>query len=140
MVVMRLKEKLAHLQELSGLKGTEIARRSGVPASRWSEWKDAEKNRQPSLYQASAVAKVFSAALGIPVPLDYLADDAADEPPPPPFTEDERRVVELMRALRLDRDTALRRLAFDVDARGIEALPGKGRREQPKPSRARRSG
>ena len=58
----------------------------------------------PDLHEAAKLAKFFG------VELNYLADDALDEPPPSEFSGWERSVIDLVRALELEKGEVLRRL------------------------------
>jgi transcriptional regulator with XRE-family HTH domain len=60
--------------------------------------------RIPDLQESARLAKLFDVDLG------YLADDEMDDPPASEFAEWERGVIELIRAMGLDRREATRRL------------------------------
>lgn len=95
---MKLPEKLALLVK----NQSALSRKTGISQSAISEM--ISEGRRPYFDQMVEIAR----ALG--VSLDFLADDEMDEQPVSEFTDDERWVVELVRALRLDRDEVARRL------------------------------
>lgn len=102
MARMRLKEKLPWLMEQKGIKPAELSKMTGIPAPRFSEWKDPKGKRSPTLEQAKRIAR----ALG--VSLDYLADDSLDEPPNPELNAEDREILRIAR--RLGYEQALDRL------------------------------
>ncbi len=77
------------------MKPAELARVTGIPAQRFTEWKEAkpEKPRLPTLPQAFKIARALD------VPLDYLADDQQDDPPPAALSEEDDRILEIARSL-----------------------------------------
>lgn len=140
---MRLAEKLPMLMNQRGLKAADLARLTGIPSQRFTEWKDAtpDRPRAPTLAQALRVAR----ALG--VSLDYLADDEQDQPPTPAVTDEERVILDMVHTLGVAE--AKRRLlqALPPPPAGIDIQPGAdipaARREVPpsrKFGRSRRSG
>lgn len=100
---MTFAEKLEMLRKRRGMSQGEVAAAIGAYQSRVSEWAGGDK--WPKLPQAFRLAGVLG------VSLDYLADDTLDEPPAPPISDDDIAVVDLFRALGIERAEALRRLA-----------------------------
>jgi hypothetical protein len=87
--------------------------------NRISEWKDGQG--EPMLRRAYRMARLLE------VPLEHLADDALEEPPAPAeLTGDERAILDLYRALGLDRAEGLRRLATPAPPGGPPARGPKG--------------
>jgi transcriptional regulator with XRE-family HTH domain len=101
---MELKEKLPMLIRKRGLKQADVARITGIPAARFTDWKDPASGRTPTLEQALRVAR----ALG--VPLDYLADPEQDDPPAPALSDAEREIIAFVR--RIGVETAWSRLGL----------------------------
>jgi transcriptional regulator with XRE-family HTH domain len=101
---MEFGKKLPLLIRSRGLKAAEVARLTGIPAPRFTDWKDPDSGRAPTLGQALRLARVLG------VPLDYLADDDADDPPPV-LSPAEQQAVTLTRALALSVEEVARRLA-----------------------------
>lgn len=100
---MRLVVKAINLAKSRRINQAEFARQIGVDPSRLSEWK--KDQGKPSIDIALRMARTLG------VSLDYLADDAQDEPPATSeISEWERAVLDLIHALGLDRQEALRRL------------------------------
>src|SRR5512135_1331206 len=82
---MELPEKLKSLMRRRGLSQTRLARLIGRHQTTVGAW--CRGVNCPTLEDGRLLAD----ALG--VPLDYLADDEADEPKPPEFTADERQLI-----------------------------------------------
>lgn len=81
---------------------SEMSRRTGIAQSALSEASSGK--RRLYVDQAFLIARVLG------VPLDFLADDAQDEPPAE-LSADEWAVLDLYRAIGLNRQEALRRLS-----------------------------
>src|SRR4051812_46954535 len=98
---MRFADKLGKLIEERQTSQTRLMRETGIAQSAISAMKRGEQ--RPYLWQAQKLAR----ALG--VPLDYLADDDADDPPAPAvtLTEDERLLLARAREVGLIRAYAL---------------------------------
>lgn len=79
-----------------------LAQRVGVSQNLVSLWMRGMS--VPDLPTSAKIAKLFDVDLG------YLADDAQDDPPASEFSESERALIELVRAMGLDRREATRRL------------------------------
>lgn len=82
---MELPEKLRRLMKLRGLSQAKLASVVGRHQTTISAWCRGENI--PTL----ADGRMLADALG--VPLDYLADDGADEPKPPEFSAEERQLI-----------------------------------------------
>lgn len=93
---------------------SDLARRVGVSKNTTGRW----LSGQTRPYEESLVrlARVLDLSL------DYLADDALDEPPAPALSEDERTVLEVYRALRLDAQAAIRGLTAAARQEAVESL------------------
>ena len=101
-VVMEFPEKLAKLIADSGMNQSRLSRHTGIAQSAISEMTVGK--RRPYLDQGFRIAR----AIG--VPLDYLADDEAQEPPGPALSDDEEVILKIVRALNLDVDAVIRAL------------------------------
>lgn len=101
--IMTFPEKLYHWIQLRGMTQGAVARKSGLAASAITDMTAGK--RRPYMDQAFRLARVLD------VPLDYLADDSIDDVMAPEVSDDERAVIDLLRALNLDKSEALRRLA-----------------------------
>lgn len=105
--VMDLARKIEFLISRDGLTQSHVARTVGADPARVSEWTNGKG--KPSLRQALTLSRLFR------VPLAYLADDEATDPTPE-VTDDERFVLDVLRALAIPRDEAIRRLATGTAA------------------------
>jgi len=131
-------EKIEKLLAAKGWKQNAFEKAAVLAENRISEWKDGEG--EPTLRQALRIARLLQ------VPLEYLADDSLDEPlPSTGVTPDEAAILDLFRALRLDKAEGLRRLASPPSGQQQAARhshgspPGRGKPEdQIKEGRRRR--
>lgn len=82
---MNLPEKLRRLMKMRGLSQTRLARAIGRHQTTVGAW--CRGVNSPTLEDGRLLADALN------VPLDYLADDSADEPKPPEFTADERQLI-----------------------------------------------
>lgn len=95
--------KLKALMKRHRYSQQDVADRVDVSQSLVSLW--TKGDRVPDLPTAAKLAKLFDVGLA------YLADDAQDEPPAmSEISEWERAVLDLIHALGIDRQEALRRL------------------------------
>lgn len=103
--------KICRTIERSGFRRVDVARRTGVPPQRITEWCDENSKRRPTLEQAMRLARTLR------VPLEWLADpEAGPEPPVPAYTEGERIVLSAYRRTGLAPDEAVRWLWLGRDA------------------------
>lgn len=101
--VMEFSKKLKLLAGKHRYSQATLAQQIGVSQNLVSLWMRGAST--PDLYQAAKISEV----LGVDV--NYLANDAQDDPTPPELSDGERAAVDLIRAMRLDKQEALRRLA-----------------------------
>ena len=95
-------EKLKTLMKRHRYSQTDVAKGVDVSQSLVSLWTKGKS--VPTLDDAVRLAKFLG------VGLDFLGDDAQDDPPVSEFSESERALIELVRAMGLDRREATRRL------------------------------
>ena len=95
-------EKLKALMKRHRYSQTDVAKGVDVSQSLVSLWTKGKS--VPALDDAARLAKFLG------VGLDYLGDDEMDDPPASEFSESERALIELVRAMGLDRREATRRL------------------------------
>jgi transcriptional regulator with XRE-family HTH domain len=107
-----------------------ISRVTGIPSSRFADWKNPDSGRKPTLEDALLVAR----ALG--VSLDYLADDAQDEPPSV-LTEQEKLVLEAYRESGLSPYRAVKAMQEAAEVREDEPIRGHPPVDLPSPIRAK---
>ena len=110
---MKFHEKLDKLCSARGWSQAHIVRAMGnVSRSTVSNWFSGL--RTPDLSAALQLAKLFE------VPLEYLADDTLDEVPAPELSDQDRKILEMARAL--PAEEALRRLLLvPGNFQGVEA-------------------
>jgi transcriptional regulator with XRE-family HTH domain len=121
-------DAMAKIEKLLGAKRWKqnaFEKAAVLAENRISKWKDGQG--EPTLRQAYRMARLLG------VPLDYLADDALQEPSSSGLTDDERAILDLFRALGLDRAEGLRRLA-------TPAAPGGQMASGPAPPSSHREG
>jgi transcriptional regulator with XRE-family HTH domain len=82
-----------------------LARRLGVDDKRISNW--SKGIGEPTGSQLWRIAEEMGLSI------EYLANPEATKPPDLPITRDQRQILDLVRALKLDLDTVLQRIAFD---------------------------
>lgn len=114
---MKFSEKLTRLIGQSGKSQSRLGRETGIAQTAISEMTLGK--RRPYMDQAFLLAR----ALG--VPLDYLADESADEPPRS-VTEEESYVLRAVRGLGLGYEEVIRRLTVAEPA-GKAREPGEVR-------------
>jgi transcriptional regulator with XRE-family HTH domain len=95
MEVMDFPEKLEKLIAHSGMKAAEVARRSGIPPQRFTDWK-ADRKRRPTADQALHLARALN------VSVDYLLDSELDDPPDPVLTTAEREILAFVRRIGIE--------------------------------------
>jgi transcriptional regulator with XRE-family HTH domain len=105
---MEFHEKCRAAMGLAGVGVGELARAIGKRQQVVSRWLNPEKPQKATIPKAAALLAI-ARALGVTV--DYLVDPAREVPDMPDWTEDEKAIIKLYRALRLTPDEALRRLA-----------------------------
>lgn len=105
---MNFAAKLKLLMKQHRYSQNDVAARVDVSQSLVSMWTTGKS--VPAMYEAARLAKLLN------VDVEFLADDAQDEPAPAEFTEGERAIIELIRAMRLERQEALRRLAIPIES------------------------
>jgi transcriptional regulator with XRE-family HTH domain len=116
--------KIEKLLRAKGWKQNAFEKAAVLAENRLSKWKDGQG--EPTLRQASRMARLLG------VPLEYLADDELEDPPAGPgLTDDERAILDLYRALGLDRAEGLRRLATP-SAPGGQMAAGPARPSSPR--------
>jgi transcriptional regulator with XRE-family HTH domain len=104
---MKTIEKILAMSQSRGTNQSDIAKAAGVAPSRVTDWKKDEG--KPTLEQALRLARFFD------VPLEYLADDSIESMPvSESLGEAEQAAVDLIRALRLTKDEALRRISSTI--------------------------
>lgn len=115
-------QKLDSLLKSRGISQTAFERTAILSANRISKWKNGQG--EPSASEALRIAR----ALGVSV--EWLIDDGKDYPAPPESVEWERSVLDLIQALGLDKQEALRRLAGVISPPGAPViLTGQAARE-----------
>jgi transcriptional regulator with XRE-family HTH domain len=106
-VAMTFAEKLDQLIRTNRTSQKELAERLGVSPATVSNW--VKGVFTPRLAEAAAIAGIFG------VSLEFLAFDGVEDPRGPSIPGDgERLVLRTIRALGLDADEAIRRLARPV--------------------------
>lgn len=105
---MQFSKKLKLLAARHRYSQDALAKAVGVSQNLVSLWMRGKSD--PDLATALKLAEV----LGVDV--NYLADDAQDEPAPAEYTVEERAVIDLIRALRLEQQEVLRRLAIPIES------------------------
>jgi transcriptional regulator with XRE-family HTH domain len=100
--MMEFHEKLQKLLDDRNLSqeitGKMVGYSQGL-VSRWCRGKNT-----PDIFQGRDLARLLG------VSLDYLVDDSLDDPPEPEFTHDERHIIEVIRAMGLNKMRILRLL------------------------------
>lgn len=106
-------EKLSKILSEKGITQQAFEAQAALPKNRISKWKDDQG--EPSARQALRISQLLDVDVAW-----LISDDGPDEPPTPPdIPDDETQVLTLYRALGLDRDEALRRLATPTGSRTI---------------------
>lgn len=100
---MRLAEKLSMLADQHRVGQRELAEVAGVSIGTMNRVLNGQA-KPLRLDEAARLADFFG------VSVSYLADDALDEPPAAELADDERTVLEVYRALKLDPQAAIRGL------------------------------
>ena len=135
---MEFAAKVRKLLKSRGLSQADLAAALGTKQQTVSRW--LETNTPPKWHYLLGLAR----ALGVPA--DYLIDRDQDAPPRE-LGEDERALLAIIRALRLDREEATRRLYREVQSvqpspsGDPQDVPIKVEREERKPPpKSRRPG
>lgn len=106
-------EKIVETIEARGFKQAQVERSCGLSTNKISKWKN--KEGEPTASQ------IFRIAAYLDVPVRFLVDDSVASPDPE-ISHDEMVIVELVRALALPREEAMRRL---VNAKNPPATQGR---------------
>ena len=113
-------QKLTDILERRGIKQAAFERSVFLSENRISKWKKGQG--EPSASEALRMAR----ALG--VSMEWLIDDTKETAPVSELSELERSIIDLVHALRLDKQEALLRLATPVyqesPPKGVEFFHG----------------
>jgi transcriptional regulator with XRE-family HTH domain len=102
---MKTHEKISKRLQDKGQTQKWLADKLGVSEKRVSLWLKGTGRIPPE--------KLHGIAEWLDLPIEFLADPTLAEPPSPELTFGQRQILALVRALKLDTDTALCRIAHD---------------------------